>query len=259
VKFSLAGKVVLISGASGGIGLGLAEACVARGARVAMASRNLRACQALAKRSQARAYALDVRRPASVKSAVSKVLKDLGGIDVLVNNAGVHMFSDVASMPEAALAGTFDTNVFGPLRMIQAVLPGMRRRGSGMIVQIGSTLAYRSLENIGGYSASKAALQRLTESLRMELAGTGIRVLDISPGVVKTQLRKNAWFRGKAPAPAETLPFARSVGATAEEIADAMEAGRRDLMSAAWPVRLAMKYLSVLAPGFLDRQLAGKN
>jgi len=256
---SLQGKVVLISGASGGIGLGLAEACGRRGARVAMASRNLKACQALAARSGANAYALDVRKPASVKLAVSKVLKDFGGIDVLVNNAGVHMFSDVEAMPEAALKGTFDTNVFGPLRMIQAVLPGMKRKGSGLIVQIGSTLAFRSLENIGGYSASKAALQRLTESLRMELMGTGIQVLDISPGVVKTNLRKNAWFSGRPPAPTESLPFARSVETTAKEIVDAMEAGRRDLMPAAWPVRLAMKYLSVLVPGYLDRKLHGKN
>lgn len=259
MRFTLQGKVVLISGASGGIGLGLAEACARHGARVAMASRNLKACRALAARSGARAYPLDVTKPSSVKAAVSKVVKDFGRIDVLINNAGVHMFSEVETMPEAALAATFDTNVFGPLRMIQAVLPGMKRHGSGLIVQIGSTLAYRSLENIGGYSASKAALQRLTESLRMELSGTGVRVLDISPGVVKTALRKNAWFRGQAPAPPESLPFARSVEATAEEIVHAMESGRRDLMSAAWPVRLAMKYLSVFIPGYLDKKLLGKN
>lgn len=259
MKFSLNGKVVLITGASGGIGLGLAEACGRRGARVAMASRNLKAVRELAKRSRARAYVLDVTKPASVKSAVSKILKELGRIDVLVNNAGVHMFSTVEAMPEAALENTINTNVFGPLRMIQAVLPGMKKRGQGMIVQLGSTLAYRSLENVGGYSASKAALQRLTESLRMELVGTGLQVLDISAGVVKTSLRKNAFYRGKAPAPSESLPFAASVEATCEEIADAIEAGRRDLMSAAWPVRMAMKYLSVLAPGFLDTQFRNKN
>jgi len=259
MQFPLQNKVVLITGASGGIGLGLAEACARRGARVAMASRNLKACQELARRSKARAYALDVRKASSVKSAVSKVLKDFGGIDVLVNNAGVHMFSSVEEMPEAALESTLNTNVFGPLRMIQAVLPGMRKRGSGMIVQIGSTLAYRSLENIGGYSASKAALQRLTESLRMELMDSGIQVLDVSPGVVKTRLRENAYFRGAKPGPSASLPFAASVEETTEEIANAIEAGRRDLMSAAWPVRLAMKYVSVLFPAYLDSKLHGKN
>lgn len=259
MKFPLQGKVVLISGASGGIGLGLAESCARRGAKVAMASRNLKATRELAARSNAKAYALDVTKPASVKSAVSKILKDFGCIDVLINNAGTHMFSTIEAMPINALESTLNTNVFGPIRMIQAVLPGMKKRKSGMIVQIGSTLAYRSLENVGGYSASKAALQRLTESLRMELIGTGVQVLDVSPGVVKTSLRKNAWYRGKAPAPPETLPFAASIEATSEEIVNAIEAGRRDLMSAAWPVRLAMKYLSVLVPGYLDRQLHGKN
>jgi len=259
MKFPLQGKSVLITGASGGIGAALAQACARRGARLALASRDLKACQKLATRLQGRAYRLDVTKAASVKSAVAKAASEFGGIDVLVNNAGVHMFGDVGSMPEIALEKTLDTNVFGPVRMIQAALPGMKKKGGGMIVQIGSTLAYRSLEHIGAYSASKAALQRLTESLRMELMGSGIHVLDVSPGVVKTDLRKHAHFQGKAPAPSESLPFAADADRTAEEIADAIEAGRRDLMSAAWPVRLAMKYFSVLFPAYLDSALRGKN
>jgi short-subunit dehydrogenase len=100
---------------------------------------------------------------------------------------------------------------------------------------------------------------RLGEALRMELMGSGISVLQIAPGVVKTALREHAFYLGKKPGPSSSLPFAREAAVTAREIADAMEAGRRDLMSAAWPVRLAMKYLSVLVPGWLDRRLRGKN
>jgi len=128
---------------------------------------------------------------------VKKIEKDFGGIDVLINNAGMHMFAPVETMPEVALEKTFNANVFGPIRMIQAALPGMKRRKSGVIVQIGSTLAYRSLEKIGGYSASKAALMRITESLRMELHGSGVQVLDVAPGVILTGLRQKRLFPGR--------------------------------------------------------------
>jgi short-subunit dehydrogenase len=258
-RFVIKGKSVLITGASGGLGEALARECASRGARLALTGRNYRSLNAIAKTLRARAYRLDVNKTASVSKMVPKVLRDFEGIDVLINNAGMHMFATVAKMPEAALQETLNVNLFGPLRMIQAVVPVMRLQGRGMIVQIGSTVAYRSLENIGAYSATKAALMRLTESLRMELHGTGIQVLDVSPGVLTTKLREHAWYRGPKPAPSDSLPFARESEETAKEIVDAIEAGRRDIMSAAWPVRIAMKYLSVLAPGFLDKRLIGKN
>jgi short-subunit dehydrogenase len=190
---------------------------------------------------------------------LSKTKHDFGFMDVLINNAGTHLLSDVAELPENLLEKVFQINLFGPLRMIQALLPSMKKLHSGMIVQISSTLAYRSVSKVGGYSASKAALMRLTESLRMELEGSGVHVLDVAPGVILTPLRKNAFFVGEAPAATETLPFAQKAPGIAAQIADAIEAQRRDLMPAAWPVRLAMKYLSVLMPGWLDRQLVGKN
>jgi short-subunit dehydrogenase len=259
LKFALSGRSVLITGASSGIGEALALECASRGARLALASRNLRRLIPLAKQVNGRAYAMDVTSRSQVMSVVKKIERDFGGVDILINNAGIHLFSTVEAMPEAELEKALQTNVFGPVRMIQAVLPGMKRRKSGMIVQIGSTLAYRSLENVGGYSATKAALMRLTESLRMELLGSGVKVLDVAPGVVKTPLRSNAFFKGKKPGPPESLPFAAEAGDTARQIADAIEAGRRDIMPAAWPVRLAMKYLSVLAPGLVDLKLHGKN
>jgi short-subunit dehydrogenase len=256
----LQGKSVLITGASAGIGEALALECAKRGARLALASRKLKALQSLAKRLPgAKAYALDVTKAAQAKSVVNRVEKDFGGIDILVNNAGIHLLSEIAELPEKELAKALDTNVLGPLRMIQAVLPGMRKRHSGMIVQMSSTLAYRSLENVGGYSATKAALMRLTESLRMEEEARGIHVLDVAPGVVKTALRENAYFKGPKPKSSASLPFAQDAGSVAAQIVDAMEAGRRDLMPAALPVRLAMRYLSAFFPGYLDKQLRDRN
>lgn len=259
MKYLLAHKSVLITGASRGLGEGLALECARRGARLALASRDLRRLKAVAGRCgaagapEARIYRLDLSKPAQVKAVARKAQADFKGIDVLINNAGVHLFAKVAELPESLLDQALQTNLYGPLRVIQALLPGMARRKSGLIVNIGSTLAYRSIATGGGYSASKAALARLTESLRLELRGGGVRVLDASPGVVTTALRSHALYKGAKPAPSSSLPFARSVEQTAREIVDAMESGRRDVMSAAWPVRLAVKYVQAAFPGWLDR------
>jgi len=125
-----------------------------------------------------KAYRLDVTQLAQVKAVSAAVRRDFKAMDVLINNAGVHLLAKVEDLPEELLRKALDTNLFGPLRMIQALLPGMKRRRSGMIVQISSTLAFRSIPGGGGYSASKGALARLTESLRVELAGSGVHVLD---------------------------------------------------------------------------------
>ena len=132
----------------------------------------------------------------------------------------------------------------------------MKKRGSGMIVQISSTLAYRSIPSGGGYSATKGALARLTESLRVELAGFGVHVLDAAPGVVLTKLRENAYFKGSRPDGPSKLPFPRSAERTAIEIVDAIEAGKRDIMSAALPVKIFMKLVNAIAPGWIDRRFS---
>jgi NAD(P)-dependent dehydrogenase (short-subunit alcohol dehydrogenase family) len=256
----LRGKLVLLTGASSGIGEALAHELAGRGARLALASRDLPKLKKVAAHCagrgvEARAYPLDVAKPAQAAALAKRVLRELGGIDALVNNAGVHAFSEVAELPEALARRAMEVNFFGPLRLIQAVLPGMRRQGGGLIVNIGSNLAYRSIPTGAAYSASKAALLRLTESLRDEEARHGIRVLNVAPGVVLTSLRDHA-LRHRVDPPAQaTLPFPRSARATAREIADAMQRGPRDLISAAWPVRLWVRVLVPFFPKFLDRRM----
>ncbi len=253
----LHGKRVLITGASGGLGAALALECARRGAKLVLAGRDLKSMGAVARRclvlgaAEARFYKADVVKAGDCRALGRKLGRD--GIDVLVNNAGVHFLAPVESMPEAELKKAFETNFFGPLRLIQASLPGMRRRGGGLIVQIGSTLAWRSIPMGGGYAATKAAFARLSESLRMELEGSGVRVLQADPGVILTRLRERAYAKGLRPEPQAKLPFPRSAERTAFEIVEAMEAGRRDLMSAAWPVKFTMKFLAVYFPGFVDK------
>jgi short-subunit dehydrogenase len=258
----LSGKAVLITGASGGIGEALALECARRGARLALASRDQKKLSLVAKAClaagapEAKTYKLDVSKAAACKAVARKAQSDFGGIDVLVNNAGVHLFAKVAELPEAMFESAMQTNLYGPLRLIQALLPGMRKRGGGLIVNVGSTLGYRAIPNAGGYCATKGALARLTESLRVELKGTGVRVLEASPGVVTTALRANALWKGVKPAPVSDLPFPRSAQSTARDIADAMESGRRDITTAAFPAKLLMKYVNLFVPKLVDRVLS---
>ncbi len=251
----------MISGASGGLGAALALECARRGARLALCSRDLKATALVAAKATSlgsplvKAYALDVGSSKSVKAAVAKASRDLGGLDVLINNAGIHFFSDVEAMPEESLAKVLDTNLFGPIRLIKELMPLMRRQRGGLIVNIGSTLGLRSIPGGGGYAASKAALARVSESLRVEAMPYGVRVLHVSPGVVVTRLRQRALYQGKPPASSTTLPFPRSAEKTAMEIADAMESGKRELLSAAFPVKVFMLLVARLAPGWVDKRM----
>ena len=247
----LNGKAVLVTGTSGGIGMALAKECASRGARLALCSRDLKAIPQV---PNSRSYKLDVTKPSQLKAVCKKAERDFGGIDILINNAGAHLFAEVEKLPEAMLKKVLDTNLFGPLRMIQALLPAMKKRGSGLIVNIGSNLAWRSIPRGGGYSASKAALARLTESLRDELAGTGVKVLHAAPGVVLTRLRDRAAHVGAKPEGQSKLPFPREAGVTAKEIVDAIEAGKREVITAAWPVKFWAKVLVPWFPKLVDHQ-----
>lgn len=259
MKFPLRGKLALITGASGGLGKAMAEACAKRGARLILCGRRKAELKELSATLGAQALCFDLEKPQETARQLKAFLKGASLPDLLINNAGRHMFSSVEKLPLEDFRSLLELNLFAPLHVIQAFLPGMKRRGSGMIVQIGSALGYRSLEGVGAYSASKAALSRVSESLRMELKGSGIQVLEVAPGVVLTDLRNNAWYRGAAPLPSAKLPFAQEPKIVAERIADAIEAAKREFFCAAWPVRFGMRYLNAVAPGLMDRFLEGKN
>jgi NAD(P)-dependent dehydrogenase (short-subunit alcohol dehydrogenase family) len=136
--------------------------------------------------------ALDVDDSASVASAVGDVLERSGQIDVLVNNAGLGKLTSVEEVPVEDAKAVFETNVFGPLRMMQAVLPGMRERGGGTIVNISSVAGRLVSAGHGVYAATKYALEALSEAVAIETKRFGIRVIVIEPGFILTPILDKA-------------------------------------------------------------------
>jgi len=151
--------------------------------------------------------ALDVTDEESVGAAVKRIMDECDRIDVLVNNAGLSHCGPLEETPFDYVREVFETNYFGLLRCVNAVLPAMRNQGSGTIANIGSAAGKIGIPFQGHYSASKFALEGLSESLRYELLEFGIRVLLIEPGDVATDI----WERTKTPV-AESSPYSRSMG-----------------------------------------------
>lgn len=137
--------------------------------------------------------ALDVCRQSSVDQAVSEVLTTTHQVDVLVNNAGVGAIGAVEETADDDLQAVMDTNVFGTLRMVRAVLPGMRQRGSGTIINITSSGGLVSAPYLGAYCASKHALEALSEALYGEVRPFGVRVCIVEPGFFRTEIARKSW------------------------------------------------------------------
>jgi NAD(P)-dependent dehydrogenase (short-subunit alcohol dehydrogenase family) len=138
--------------------------------------------------------ALDITKPHQIASVVSQAESYFGSIDVLVNNAGVGYLAAVEEGEEEAIRGQFETNFFGAAALIRAVLPGMRERQHGTIVNISSVAGFVSFAGMGYYAASKFALEGLTEALWQELEPLGVKVLLIEPGGFRTGMIKRNWF-----------------------------------------------------------------
>jgi NAD(P)-dependent dehydrogenase (short-subunit alcohol dehydrogenase family) len=135
-----------------------------------------------------RIAALDVDSDESVRNAFAKILAEAGRIDVLVNNAGIPGMGAIEETPIAAFRATMETNYFGALRCVQAVLPGMRERRSGCIVNVTSVAGRLSVAAQAGYSSSKFALEAASESLAQEVKAFGVRVAIVEPGVIATPI-----------------------------------------------------------------------
>ncbi|NKZ07839.1 SDR family NAD(P)-dependent oxidoreductase [Actinomadura latina] len=184
---------VLVTGASSGIGRATALLFAERGARVFGTSRQVRPDE-----GGVRMLRLDVRSDASVRECVGEVLAQVDGLDILINNAGVmHEGFAEETSPEEARA-VFETNFFGAVRLVNAVLPGMRERRRGRIVNVGSLAAWVGEPGEGFYAASKAALARYTESLRHEVWHLGIKVCLVEPGVFTTAVLNGSTATGAA-------------------------------------------------------------
>ena len=182
-------RVVLITGASSGIDRTTAELLAARGYRV---FGGVRRPATIAPLAGLEFVPLDVRDGASVKTCVEQVRGRAGRIDVLINNAGVNLVGAVEETSISQAQALFDTNVIGVLRMIQAVLPGMRLQGAGHIVNISSVLGFIPAPFMGVYASTKHAVEGLSESLDHEVRAFGIRVVLIEPHYIKTNLDASA-------------------------------------------------------------------
>jgi NAD(P)-dependent dehydrogenase (short-subunit alcohol dehydrogenase family) len=189
-------SVVLITGCSSGFGLETALAFARRGDRVFATMRNTEKASALRTAAESEGLeveiaSLDVTDGRSVEHAVSEVLKQADGIDVLVNNAGVGARAAVETFSDEVVRSVFETNVFGVLRMLRAVLPGMRERRGGAIVNISSAAGLAPVPFNALYSATKHALEAFSEALAFELEPWEIRVAIVEPGYFRTAIGDN--------------------------------------------------------------------
>ncbi|XP_074295450.1 short-chain dehydrogenase RED1-like [Silene latifolia] len=185
--------VVVITGCSkGGIGNALARAFAAEKCRVVATSRKLDTMSDLEGVPMLFVEEVDVKSDESVNRVLSNVVERFGRIDVLVNNAGVQCVGPLAEIPLSALQSTFDTNVYGTMRLIQAVVPHMASRRKGKIVNIGSVSVLAPGPWAGAYVSSKAAIHALTDTLRLELRPLGIDVINVVPGAIKSNIANSA-------------------------------------------------------------------
>lgn len=211
----LAGSVVVVTGASRGIGAATARAFAAIGCHVVLAARSTDQISALAAELQekwgikALAVTTDVRDAGQIEVLMSTAQEQLGGIDVLINNAGLGSSSPVAQTSEAEMAHLFEVNVFGPVRAMRAAIPYLRQRGGGTIVNVGSIVSYLALPADGKsavsatYCATKFALRAYTTAARAELMAANVHTVLAIVGLTKTDFQKAA-FREQDGAAAAT-------------------------------------------------------
>jgi len=178
--------VWFITGCSTGFGRELATQTLARGFRTVVTARKPEAVKALAVAGEALVLKLDVTKQGQIDAAINAAQEKFGGIDVLVNNAGIGYFAAIEEGEENEVRRMFEINVFGMSRMIQAVLPGMRQRRKGFIVNISSLAGLRSAPALGFYNATKFAVEGLSGALLQEVEPLGIKVMVVEPSGFRT-------------------------------------------------------------------------
>ena len=210
-KFDVADKTVLITGASSGVGRSLAIAYAKEGARLALVGRNEKALAETCRRVKevggsgiCAPFIFDLARTNKIAELTVAVKDRLGqGIEVLVNNAAYAVEGLVEDCPIDEYKKNFDVNFYAPIALIQSVLPDMMKKRAGQIINVSSGLGLRALPGISAYSATKFALNALTESLRLEVRSFGIDVICIFPGRVESCFHENVQSYGKVK---RTLP-----------------------------------------------------
>ena len=251
----LDGKVVLITGASQGIGKACAAEFARAGARLSLSGRDEKRLHDAAR--DALITAGDITKEETRRLLVERTLERYGAIDVLINNAGVGSYLPSWDTPLEEARALMELNFFAVLGLTQMVAVHMRQRHSGMIVNVGSIAGKMTLPWMTLYSASKSAISTLTEGARMELLRDGVRTMLVCPGYVKTDFQQNV-LAGKAP---EKVVRGRRMAITAAECAAAIRRGvERDARTVmaprgGWLLVAAMR----LFPGVVERRMAQLN
>ena len=224
-------KVVLITGGSSGIGKSIGEFLSQKGFKVYGTSRNPNNYP----QSKFPIIALDVTKNDTIIECVKTVVDSEGKLDVLINNAGAGITGPIEETPEAEIKKNFDTNFFGPLNVIKAVLPQMRLQNSGLIINITSIAGFMGLPYRGIYSASKGALEIITEAFRMEIKDFNISMTNIAPGDFVTNIAA-----GRYHAPVlEDSPYEEKYGSVLKAIDEDVNKGND-------PRKVAEKVLQVI-------------
>lgn len=268
-RYSFRGKVVLVTGGSRGLGLVLCRALAREGARLVLCGRQLetlaRASDEIAELGgDVFAVAADVTAADDVASLMTAVEDRYGGVDVLINNAGRIDVGPFDAMTEDDFARSMETHFWGPLRLMRAVLPSIRARGEGRIVNVASIGALVPMPHLSPYTASKFALSGVSETLCAELARDGVRVTTVYPGLMRTGATRNANFKGRYRAEhawftvLDALPLlSMNADRAARRILDACRRGEAHVVLSL-PAKIAALAQGV-APGFVSRVLGVVN
>jgi short-subunit dehydrogenase len=229
------GKKVLITGASSGIGLALSKSLAKKGAILALTSRRETVLQDVARDiSSAFPHIMtplvigcDVSIQKSVDNLIRNCVDHLGGIDILINNAGISVYGSTEKTTIEDFHSVMEVNYFGALYCMLQVIPHMKSQGKGLIVNIASVVAKHGVPYLGAYSASKAALVAVSKSLRAELSQDGIRIMNVFPGYTRTNIFESEKKVGGARRPKYHYASATTVANT---IIKGIERGDRDLI-----------------------------
>ncbi len=242
----IAGKVVLVTGASSGIGEATARLLAERGAKVALAARSREKLDALAAElPDTFVITADMTREDEVRAMVAATHAHYGRLDVLINNAGQGYYSPVEQIDPAAYRETLELNVIGPLVAMQAAIPLMRAQGAGAIVNISSGTALGTFPGVSAYSSTKRALNGLSLTARRELENDGIIVSVMSPYRTDTEFAANvrsgeqtAQPPAAGPAPAggqaPAMPPPDTAEYVAQKIVETIESGEADVLAHDW-------------------------
>ena len=221
----LSGKVAVVTGASMGIGEAIAKVFVEHGASVVLLSRDTPRAEAARSRvgqsDRTIALSCDVRNREEIDKVINLTVHSFGRIDIWVNNAGQGIMDSISQVDMAACRDVFDTNFFGAVESMQAVIPVMRQQGGGTIINISRVAGHLPLPFHPIYSGTKFAMNAVGKAARIELMGSGINVLTVCPGFVRTDFARNA-VKGRN---ARTVRPAKVQGITPRRVAKAVLRG----------------------------------